>query len=72
MTKEKYLRQRILQKNIEITTLTQQLDSLTSTCVELKDRSNDLQDIIQKLTDTLKDLKMDMARNELDKSLWER
>ena len=82
MTTEKYLRQRVMNQNIEITQLTQQIDSLTSTLVDVKEQLKDtkdnhlsfvseLQEQVKELTTNLKDLQMDMCRSELDKRLWE-
>tara|TARA_R110001583_G_scaffold26456_2_gene95209 strand:- start:57846 stop:58097 length:252 start_codon:yes stop_codon:yes gene_type:complete len=80
MTTEKYLRQRVLTQNIEITTLTTRIDSLLSTVVDLKEQLNDekthhvtfvdeLDTQVKALTKQLQDLKMDMCRSELDKTL---
>ncbi len=37
MTREKYLRQRVLNQNLEIITITQRIDSLTSTNLDLEE-----------------------------------
>ena len=66
---------RILEKNLEISKLTQQVDSLRSTLIDLREQHEnfvtELQKHVQTLTDNLQDLKMDVCRNELDKRLWE-
>ena len=66
---------RILEKNLEISKLTQQVDSLRSTLIDLREQHEnfvtELQKQVQTLTDNLQDLKMDVCRNELDKRLWE-
>ena len=66
---------RILEKNLEISKLTQQVDSLRSTLIDLREQHKsfvtELQKQVQTLTDNLQDLKMDVCRNELDKRLWE-
>ena len=71
---------KIFNKNIEVIQLTQQVDSLRSTNIDLveqmkekhqehSDLINTLQDEIIRLTILMQDLKMDMARNELDSRL---
>ncbi len=83
MTQEKYLRQRVLNKNLEITTLTQRIDTLTSINIDLEqtmkeerehhlDFINTLEETVKELRQHLSTLQMDMARAELDKSLWNR
>ena len=82
MTTEKYLRQRVLKQNIEITQLTSQIDSLTSTLVDIKETLketednhlsfvSELQEQVKTLTNNLKDLQMDMCRSELDRRLYD-
>lgn len=83
MTQEKYLRQRVLNKNLEITTLTQRIDTLTSINIDLEqtmkeerehhlDFISTLEETVKELRQHLSTLQMDMARAELDKSLWNR
>ena len=83
MTQEKYLRQRVLKQNLEIITITQRIDSLTSTNLDLEetikeerehhlDFINTLEQQVKELRQHLSTLQMDMARSELDKSLWNR
>ena len=83
MTREKYLRQRVLNQNLEIITITQRIDSLTSTNLDLEETIKEerehhldfiitLEDQLKKLSKQLSTLQMDMARSDLDKSLWNR
>jgi len=83
MTQEKYLRQRVLNKNLEITTLTQRIDTITSINVDLEETMKEerehhldfittLEEQVKELRQHLSTLQMDMARAELDKSLWNR
>ena len=83
MTTEKFLRQRVLKQNIEMTTLTSRIDSLRSSNIDLEEQLKDshnnhlsfiseLQEQVTELTKQLQDLKMDMCRTELDKSLQNR
>jgi|TARA_B110000908_G_C10256675_1_gene456028 hypothetical protein len=83
MTREKYLRQRVLNQNLEIITITQRIDSLTSTNLDLEETIKEerehhldfiitLEDQVKKLSKQLSTLQMDMARSDLDKSLWNR
>lgn len=83
MTQEKYLRQRVLNKNLEITTLTQRIDTLTSINIDLEQTMKEerehhldfiatLEEQVKELRQHLSTLQMDMARAELDKSLWNR
>lgn len=83
MTTEKYLRQRLLNKNIVITTLTQRVDTLTAIKVDLEETMKEerehhidfiatLEEQVKELRQHLSTLQMDMARAELDKSLWNR
>lgn len=80
---EKYLRQRVMHQNLEITTLTQRIDSLTSTNLDLEETIKEerehhldfittLEQQVNELKQNLSTLQMDMARAELDKSLWNR
>ena len=83
MTTEKFLRQRVLKQNIEMTTLTSRIDSLRSSNIDLEEQLkashdnhlsfiSELQEQVTELTKQLQDLKMDMCRTELDKSLQSR
>ena len=83
MTQEKYLRQRVLKQNLEIITITQRIDSLTSTNLDLEETIKEerehhldfittLEQQVKELKQHLSTLQMDMARAELDKSLWNR
>tara|TARA_R110000787_G_scaffold129667_1_gene241471 strand:+ start:708 stop:935 length:228 start_codon:yes stop_codon:yes gene_type:complete len=71
---------KIFNKNFEIIGLTQQIDSLRSTNIDLVEKMEErqqehlnfigaLQDEVARLTILMQDLKMDMARNELDSRL---
>lgn len=82
-TQEKYLRQRVMHQNLEMTTLTQRIDSLTSTNLDLEETIKEerehhldfittLEQQVNELKQNLSTLQMDMARAELDKSLWNR
>ena len=70
----------IVKKNLEIIMLTSRIDSLLSTNLDLTEQIAELkqnhldfittlQEEIKDLTRNLQDVKMDMARNELDSRL---
>ena len=80
MTTEKYLRQRVLNQNLELITQSTRIDALTADNVNLQEEIKEniykhltfitqLEEQVNELTHNLKTLQMDMCRTELDRSL---
>ena len=76
----KALDNKILEKNLQITSLTREIDMLRSTNIDLVSKlkavdahhevfKTELKEQVDVLTKQLTDLHMDMCRNELDKNI---
>ena len=76
----KALDNKILEKNLQITSLTREIDMLRSNNIDLESKLKalnahhesfitELKDQVDVLTQQLKDLQMDMCRDELDKNI---